>query len=114
MLEYMRNVLDTIKDMTGESVAASANFKLSVIIIRELARRLNMTESLAAELVGGMTIKVDDEAYAENPELFNEMAFEVARVAQLMFMEFRAVFDERVAYAYLRAAIPRMSSITYG
>lgn len=113
MMDFMRNMLATIKGMTGESINGSANFRLSVIVIRELAQRLNMTESLAAELVGAMTIKVDDDAYWSDPELFNEMAVEVARVAQLLFIEYRAVFDENVAHAYIRTAVPSMS-ITYG
>ena len=58
---------------------------LSVLLIREVAKSLGTTHGLAAEIVGPMEVNVQDEWYHADPELFHEIARELARVLGEMF-----------------------------
>ena len=80
MIHFMREMLGTFRGVTQERMAASANYLLTLLIIREMAAKLNVTFAYAAEIVGKMEIRVDDDAYAENTELFNDLAREMVRI----------------------------------
>lgn len=113
MLHFMRQMLETFRAITPEAVAAQANFKLTVILIREMAEKLNMTTSLAAEIVGQMDIKVDTDEYNAHPELFNDIAVSMVGVMRSMLDAYSKEFDHKTAFALLESAAKGMS-LTYG
>lgn len=113
MLHFLRQMLETFRSITPETVASQANFKLTAILIREMADKLNMTTSLAAEIVGQMEIKVDTDEYNAHPELFNDIAVSMVGVMRAMLDAYTKEFDERTAFSMLESAAKGMS-LTYG
>lgn len=109
----MQQMLEHFRSLTPEVVAEQANFKLAVIIVREMAEKLNMTTTLAAEIVGQMEIKVDTDAYNANTELFNDIAISMVGVMKSMLDAYTKEFGEATAYAMLTSAAKSMS-LTYG
>lgn len=112
MIHFMRQMLESFRNLTPEAIAEQANFKLSVILIREMAEKLNMTTSLAAELVGQMEIKVDTDAYNENTELFNDIAVSMVGVMKSMLDAYTKEFGIVTAYAMLTSSAKGMN-LTY-
>jgi hypothetical protein len=113
MLHFIRQMMESFRAITPQVVAEQGNFKLSVILIREMSEKLNMTHSLAAEIVGEMKIQVDNDAYHQDPELFNDTARAMVGVMEAMLAAYTKEFDASTAYAFLNNAAKGMS-LTYG
>lgn len=113
MMDFIRRMRDQFRSITPEVVAKQGNFILTAILIREMSSKLNMTYSLAAEIVGGMTIQVDNDAYHADPETFNETALAMVGVMKAMLDAYTAEFDSNAAYAFLKSAAKGMS-LSYG
>lgn len=109
MLDFMRNMLKTFKAIDRPAIRDSANFILSVILIREVAVHLNLTHAYAAEIVGAMKIEVQDSVYSQDPELFHDLAKELARIMGLMFTAYSDALGETAALAYIKAGAKDMS-----
>lgn len=113
MLDFIARMRDSFLAITPTIVAEQGNFKLSIILVREMAVRLNMSQTLAATIVGAMTIQVDNDAYQRHPELFNSTAVAMVSVMESMLTAYTAEFDSKTAYAMLQSAAKGMS-LTYG
>ena len=109
MLDFMRDMLKQFNAVDGRTMRNSANFILSVLLVRELAVHLNLTHAYAAEIVGTMEIKVSNDAYEQDPELFHDLTKEMARIMGVMFASYRSELGESAAYAYIKAGAKDMS-----
>lgn len=108
-----QDLLAHFKGMTREQLAAAANLKLTIILIRELAAGLNLTENYAAQIVGKMKIEVDNESYNADPDTFNELAKEMVRIIRVLFDTIKDEFGEKTAYSYIESSAAQLS-LTYG
>ncbi len=113
MINMMRQMLAAFRAITPEAMADTANFKLTLLLVREMAKKLNLSPSYAAAIVGKMEIKVDDDTYAENTELFDDLIREMVRIMADALALYTKELGSDAAHEMVKGIASGMS-LTYG
>lgn len=112
-LNMMRQMLNMFKAITPETMAETANFRLTLIICDEMTNKLNVTPGYAAEIISKMEIKVDDNAYRQDPELFHDLARELVRIMGDALTLYTKEWGHSAAHQMVKGMASGMS-LTYG
>lgn len=109
MLNFMRQLLGTFKALTAEDAAKKANLILTVRIVKRLAKDMACTNSLAGQIVGAMTINVDDKYYHADPVLFENLADELVRIMCILYDTYSKALGQDAALELIKAGAKDMT-----
>ena len=106
---FLRDMLDLFKSLTAEKLSTTANFKLTIILHKDMVEKLNVSPRWAAGVIGRMDINVSDSVYNSDPETLDALARELVTVMQTMLYAYTEAWGTDAAYDMLEHAAARMS-----